>query len=290
MLDKITRANAMDTLRICQQSDWDNLVTLDGGERTGKSSVGMDLTLLWEPEIERDIQCEIYDSFMSRYAWDWGEWYDLLKSSNKRVVVREEADMLGRESMTVINRRILRILSTVGRRNNEMILMFPDFWRLDLYARIRTRIRGYVYARVYDEEKEPIRGYVIWYVRIRYPFPRDGSTVWWMRAYTGRFDHISRTSPEHAEAWARFREREQIAKDRVLESSDTDVRRTIAVRLHAKGLTVRDIASLMDSSKSSVGEWVKQGLVVANNTSTMGTEKDIPSDVLEDTDEPEPEG
>ena len=62
------------------------------------------------------------------------------------------------------------------------------------------------------------------------------------------------------------------------------------MRLHAKGLTVRDIASLMDSSKSSVGEWVKSGLVVADNTSTMPTEKDIHSDVLEDTDEPEPEG
>jgi hypothetical protein len=167
--------------------------------------------------------------------------------------------------------------------------MFPDFWRLDLYARIRTRIRGYVYARVYDDEHVPIRGYIIWYVRIRYPFPRDGSTVWWQKAYTGRFDHVSRTDANHAEAWARFQERERVAKDSILESSDTDVRRTIAVRLHAKGMVIRDIADMMGSSKSSVGEWVKSGLVVADNTTTIDTEKDIPSDVLGDTDG-EPEG
>lgn len=263
MLDQITRKNAMDVATICGTQDWDFLCTLDGGERTGKSSVGADLKVCWEPETDRDIRCGIFDSFLDRYSWSWGDWYDNLKRSVKQVVIREESDFLGRESMTDINRRILRILTTVGRRNNRMVLLFPDFWRLDLYARERTRVRGYVHAR--SGPDGPQRGYVIWYVRQRYPFPRaaDGATVWWLRAYTGRFTHFASESEMHAEAWERWREQEAIAKDRILEDSDADPRRKIALRLQERGLSIREIADILGVSKSQAGRYV-----VANDTST----------------------
>lgn len=257
-LDKFTIANAKDVSQICDTQDWDVLITLDGGERGGKSSVMADLLLVWEPSVERDILCGIYESFLGRYAWSWGEWYDLLKASNNRAVIREEADFLGRESMTEINRRILRVITTVGRRNNKMGLLFPDFWRLDLYARERTRIRGFVHARNITEEG-PTRGYVNWYVRHRFPFPRssDGATIWWYQAFTGHFKHISKTSPQHAEAWARFREIEEISKNRILEDSAIDPRKKIAVELKKRGMTIRIIGEIMNVSRASVGVWVK---------------------------------
>ena len=256
-LDKITIANVLDTARICETQDWDLLLTLDGGERGGKSSVMADILLVQEPSIDRDILSGIYDSFQARYAWSWTEWYELLKSSTNRAVIREEADFLGRESMTEINRRILRILTTVGRRNNKMGLLFPDFWRLDIYARERTRVRGFVHARNITEDG-PQRGYVNWYVRQRFPFPRsDGNTIWWNRAFTGHFKHISRTSPNHAEAWSRFREKEEIAKNRILDESGTDPRRKIATELKKRGMKIREIAEIVGAARASVGEWVK---------------------------------
>jgi len=257
-LDKVSVANALDVQGICVKKDWDLLASLDGGERSGKSSVGADLVTVWEPEIERDILCGIHDTFLQRYAWGWGDWYDLLRSSVNRVVVREEADFLGREAMTEINRRILRVLSTVGRRNNLMVLMFPDFWKLDPYARERTRIRGYVHARNIDDRSDgPIRGYILWYVRVKYPFPHKGSTVWWLRGTTGRFDHISNRSELHGETWARWREKEEAAKNTILGASEPDARKTIARSLKRKGKTVREIAELMDMARGTVGDWVK---------------------------------
>jgi len=256
-LDTMTIRNVKDTAMICETQDWDFLLTLDGGERGGKSSVIADIVLIQEPTIERDIQCGIYNTFAERFAWTWNEWYDLLKSSNGRSVVREEADFLGRESMTEINRRILRILTTVGRRNNKMGLLFPDFWRLDLYARERTRVRGFVHARNITEDG-PTRGYIGWYVRRRFPFPRssDGATIWWYQAFTGHFKHISKTSENHAEVWSRFREKEEIAKNRILEDSAIDPRQRIALTMQKNGMTIRDIAKMMGMSRASVGQWV----------------------------------
>src|SRR3970282_1010464 len=167
MIDKVSRMNVLDTVRICHERDWDMLLTLDGGERGGKSSLGAEIVCIVEPKIEEDIRCGIYGSFFERYSWDWGSWHDLLKASHRRIVLREESDFLGRESMTDINRKILRILSTVGRRNNYMVLLFPDFWDLDLYAHKQTQIRGYVHARNIDklDTEGPTRGFVNWYVR-----------------------------------------------------------------------------------------------------------------------------
>src|SRR3990172_7860896 len=88
-LDRITIANVLDTAHICETQDWDFLLTLDGGERGGKSSVMADILLVQEPEIEKDILSEIYGTFEGRYAWSWVEWYDLLKSSIGRAVLRE---------------------------------------------------------------------------------------------------------------------------------------------------------------------------------------------------------
>src|SRR3972149_6239659 len=135
-LDRITIAKVLYTPRICGTQDWEFLLTLDGGERGGKSSVMADILLVQEPEIEKDILSEIYESFEGRYAWSWTEWYELLKSSTSRAVIREEADFLGRESMTEINRRILRILTTVGRRNNKMGLLLDSRPRKSASSRI----------------------------------------------------------------------------------------------------------------------------------------------------------
>jgi len=261
--------NVLDTVRICHERDWDMLLTLDGGERGGKSSLGAEIVCIVEPKIEEDIRCGIYGSFFERYSWDWGSWHDLLKASHRRIVLREESDFLGRESMTDINRKILRILSTVGRRNNYMVLLFPDFWDLDLYARKRTRIRGYVHARNIDklDTEGPTRGFVNWYVRVKYPFQHNGSTFWHLRAGTGRFTHFSTNSPNHAEAWARWREYEERAKEDILDSSGPDPRREIARKLKAMGWTIREIADLIGLSKSRVGEFV-----VAYDTTTLTDE------------------
>lgn len=257
-LDKISKANALDVQAICKGQDWDLLLTLDGGERSGKSAVGADLKLVWEPETNHDIACGIFDSFLARYCWSWDDWYQTLRDSQAMCVIREESDFLGRESMTETNRRILRILTTVGRRNNEMVLLFPDFWRLDLYARERTRVRGFVHARNLGNSDGPTRGFVQWYVRQRYPFPRsaDGATIWWLRAGTGRFTHMKETSELHNEAWSKFREIEERMKNRVLENSAVDPRKAIAIRLKERGMTIREIAELIGMSKSRVGELV----------------------------------
>ena len=48
-----------------------------------------------------------------------------------------------------------------------------------------------------------------------------------------------------------------MAKNRVLEESGTDPRKSIATELRIRGMKIREIAEIVGAARASVGEWVK---------------------------------
>lgn len=254
-LDSITLRNIAKVSEYVRKRDWDWLIVCDGDERIGKSTVSAGLLLAAEPEVERDIECGIYETALSKMAWDFDSMLTLMKElPDGTAQMYDEASILGREAMKEHNLRMVRVMTTVGHRNRIYIWTFPDFYMLDPYLRDgRVRTRGFVYTT------EAERGYVVWYARQRFPFPRPGGeTVWWNMGYKGRFRSIPSISENHAEFWALYAERDTAAKTKILEGALPDARKEIALRLSEMGQSIRAVAKIVNRSPGTVSAWVKR--------------------------------
>lgn len=252
--DKLFVANIVNLMHLVRVDDWDWLMVFDGDERVGKSTIAMHVLLIAEPKLARDIACGIYKNVLARLAWSFDSMVELVRTMpDGTAMIYDEASLLGREAMREHNLRMVRVMSTVGLRNRLYVWTFPDFYMLDPYLRDgRVRTRGYV--RSIKGE----RGYVTWYVRQRYPFPRPGGeTVWWKRGFDTRFSSVASMSKNHAELWELYRERDTSAKDAILEGSQPDARREIALRLRAEGMNIRQIADTVGRSLGTTGIWLK---------------------------------
>jgi len=254
MLTERFRKNILNIITLVHNNDWDWLWVNDGDERSGKSSLSMQILLIAEPKLNDKVLSADYKPVLSRIAWNFDAWIDVLKTLKPgSVSLYDEASLLGREAMKEHNLRMIRILTTVGMRNNLMLMTFPDIYMLDPYIRDgRCRTRGYVYS--VDGE----RGYVSLWVRRRYPFPRaSGETVWWARAFGTRFSSISNISNCHEELWELYRERDEEAKNKILTGGHPDIKIEITRKLRKEGMSIQKIAGIVGMSHGWVGNIVK---------------------------------
>ena len=287
MLERL-KANCEMVMEKVRKDDWDYLTILDGGERSGKTTLACHMLRFKEPSVERDIQCGIFDTMIRKCVWRFEDAETRFRDANLggSALMYNEARILGRRAMKELNLRMIDVMTTIGNLNISQDWTFPSFHMLDPYLRQRARLRGYVYT------VKGVRGYVTWYVRRQYPFPRgNGETVWWKRAYSDRFPSMATISPQHGEAWYVFNEMDKQHKRNILEGKgeSADPKLGIMLRLRERGLFIRDIAEVMDMSRARVGELLKgthagkvrirappankkpvnEGLVVAENTSTI---------------------
>lgn len=256
MLDKRTIKNILSIMDLIRIHDWDWFMFLDGDERSGKTVAALQVLLVSEPGIMRDVLSGDYKSFLGRTAWSFESMLQILKVTGSGTgTLYDEASIFGREAMTPHNRRMVRVMATVGMLNRLYIWTFPDFHMLDPYIRYgRCRTRGYV------KTVRGKRGYIVWYVRKRNPWGRGGNellTVFFKRAFTGRFSLPKDSNV--IEAFAKFTEREHEAKMKIIDG-DVDVQdpvKTIAINMRKLGFTYRVIGNATGKSTATIGRWLQ---------------------------------
>ena len=253
-LDKATLANIRHVMYLVRNHDWDWLTVVDGGERTGKSTLSMHRYIV-SGNYMRRVECEEYDTVLAGIAFSFDDLLNTIRTlKNGSPYIYDEASVLGREAMREHNLRMIRVMSVIGERNLSGDWTFPSFWMLDPYLREgRVKTRAYVYC------KRGERGYVSWYVSKRYPWPRsDGSTVWWSLAYQSRFASVQSVGPCYKELWAKYEEKAHVHKESIYAGGKrADPRREIALRLRSKGMSIREIAPVVNVAVGTLGQWLR---------------------------------
>src|SRR3990172_1991038 len=152
--------NLQSIFRMIREKDWDWVIVLDGGERTGKTLLATQILLESEDFSNEPMRA------LKHIVWDFQTYEQRMRELPQgSCIIFNEASLLGRRSNTALADRMVKILTTSGARNMLTVLTFPTFRMLDPYLRNhRVRTRGYVHT-VCGE-----RGYVDWSVRIQRPW------------------------------------------------------------------------------------------------------------------------
>ncbi len=237
------------------KKDWDWLVCIDGYERTGKSTLALQMCRVVDPNFDID-----------QVVFDWNDLKRLaLELPRCSAIFYDEARMLTRERLKEWNIHMMQALSVIGFRNQFFIFNFPDFWELDPYIkdhRCRTRI--------YVSSYRGNRGFARIYVAKRYPF-RSRSThrsIWWDYSFTHRFsgyDQDDGWSLEDVQFWEEYRTREEKAKIGLIENPINDVDLRVYKNMKADGNTLQKIADTLGKSRRELSRdrsrWKDGGLI-----------------------------
>lgn len=250
---KWLRSN-IDQVSLRLEEDWDCLIVVDGGERSGKTTLASHMLLIARPDIEDAILSGDFKPFLSHSVWNWEDVKERLRTyAHGEAIAFHEAALLGREAMTTYNNEAIRVLSTIGERNILQIWTWTRFQRLDPYVRERTRIRAYIVPLGHGQ-----RGMVRYYIRHEIPNPEPGEqAVYHWPAFQERFPSFERMSELHAEAWHRLREKDHREKDKLLKGDALGSLPKVAERLKAMGLGIREIAPILGKPQSTIAKWTK---------------------------------
>lgn len=138
-----------------QQNDKDYLIVVDGNERSGKSTVAMQVGRYIDPTLD-----------LSRIVFSPEEFKKAVFEAKKgQVIIYDEAftGLSSRASLSGINRYLVSLMMQMGQKNLCVILVLPTFFLLDKYAAIfRSKILLHVYEnkgrrgyyRVYNQRKK----------------------------------------------------------------------------------------------------------------------------------------
>jgi len=194
-MDSRTVKNFQSVANKVRNEDWDYLTILDGPERTGKSNAGLQIQLILDPDLARAVDCADYGKVLSRVAWDFESMVGIVSSLPPGSAdMYDESGLLGRNASSKLNRRMVRVMTTIGLKNCAHVWVFPSFHMLDPYLRYhRARTRGYVHTMRGE------RGYITWYARVvsAWAWSEDDSQLW-HEMYTGTYGDIKVYSPNHA--------------------------------------------------------------------------------------------
>lgn len=249
------------------RNDWDWVIVIDGRERGGKSDLMLRILYYSNPHIRIAIETADYDFLLRKLSWNFEQYQERIKSGRPGGQVGyDEASVLGRESMSEFNRRMIRIMTTVGFKNLLYVWTFPKFGMLDPYIR-NHRAR----TRIFVKTVRGMRGVSNWWIsnNMEWPKTEGGTTVYWRKAFSVLLPSFKTMSKNHAEFWAKYQERDEEAKNLVLENSEIDPRLEIAVRLKGRNLTEEQIGWIVGRSKS----WVKQNVSTVYNRASEETKK-----------------
>ncbi len=243
-----TRLDAnLDAIRyLIQEANWDWLVCYDGDERVGKSTLASQVQFKMDGRLRRDVETESWDRVFSHFAHSFPDLIQNVEGTPKSSGhFHDEASLLWREQLQPWNIQMVKTLSVIGYRNAFLSFNFPDFWSLDPFLR-NHRCR----TRVLVQSFKGNRGYASFYARIKKAFPdRSGRIVWWVPAFNIEFQSLDEWSDPYREFWARYEERDQDTKRRLLRTMGVDWRYDVYERARSKGMTYKDIASLLGISR-----------------------------------------
>jgi hypothetical protein len=138
-----------------KQKDKDYLICVDGAERSGKSTLAMQIGRYIDPTLD-----------LSRIVFSAEEFKAAIHRAQKgQVVIFDEAftGLSSRASLSLVNKYLVSLMMQMGQKNLCVILVLPTFFLLDKYAAIfRSKILFHVYEnktrrgyfRVYNQRKK----------------------------------------------------------------------------------------------------------------------------------------
>lgn len=201
-MEDLLHANIQSVLTQVRERNWDWIVLLDGPERVGKSLLATQILLDTEDFSSNPMRA------LNHLAWDFITYEKRLRDLPRgSCIVYHEAGLLGRESNSKMNRRMVKIFTASGARNMLTVLTYPSFRLVDPYLRNhRIRTRGYVHTRNGE------RGYVKWFVKSQTPWESDGDTPF-LETFSSRFYPFEDI---YVPLWAAIEELDRSVKDAML--------------------------------------------------------------------------
>lgn len=138
-----------------EKKDKDCVIVIDGGEGTGKSTIGLQLAKAYDPTFCLDNVCFNAEEFRDA----------IFKAKRGQAIVYDEAftGLSSRSSLSAVNRVLVSLMMQMRQKNLFVIIILPTFFLLDKYvALFRTRVLFHVYEsggrrgyfRVYNKKKK----------------------------------------------------------------------------------------------------------------------------------------
>lgn len=140
----------LDTAKKKIEEDWDMVFIVDGMERSGKSTIAMQIAHYCDPTLT--IDRIVFTPKELRKA--------IIDSEPFQAIVYDEAytGLSSRATMSLINRTLVTMMAEIGQKNLFILVVMPCFFDLDKYiALFRSRVLIHVYTKNFQ------RGYFNFY-------------------------------------------------------------------------------------------------------------------------------
>jgi len=139
-MDRYLKTNLDYMKREVLKKDYDAFIIADGMERTGKSTLLMQIAKYVDPDFNLDRVCFTISQFIKAVE---------NAKKGQAILFDETMGYLGsRGAMSKLNRSLIKIFSEMGYKNLFILLAIPSFFELDRYAAIhRSVCLFHVYKR-----------------------------------------------------------------------------------------------------------------------------------------------
>ena len=116
-----------------KKRDEDEVLIIDGDERSGKSTFGMQLGKYIDPSLDLDRVCFTPDEFRKA----------IINAKQYQVVIFDEAyrGLASKGALTEVNKLLVSLMMEMGQKNLCVIIILPTFYLLEKYVAI-WRARG----------------------------------------------------------------------------------------------------------------------------------------------------
>ncbi len=150
-LDGYLKSNLDDVIHSVTKKDYDSFIIVTGKEGVGKSTIAGQIAMYLDPTYCLDRCCFTADQFVETCE----------KADKFQAVVFDETMgyLSSRGTMSMFNRKLVKIMSEMRSKNLFVILCIPSFFELDRYPAIhRSTGLIHVYKRAhfgsYDYKKK----------------------------------------------------------------------------------------------------------------------------------------
>ena len=116
-----------------KKKDEDYVFIIDGDERSGKSTLGMQLGKYIDPSLDLDRVCFTPDEFRKA----------IINAKQYQVIIFDEAyrGLSAKGALTEVNKLLVSLMMEMGQKNLCVIIILPTFYLLEKYVAI-WRARG----------------------------------------------------------------------------------------------------------------------------------------------------
>jgi hypothetical protein len=137
-MDEFLRNN-LDTAKHVIKKDWDFVIILDGGEREGKSVLGMQVAQYLDENFN-----------LNKIAFTSEDFKRLVLNANKYEAIIYDEGYTGlnsKNTMSIVTKSLIQMFAEIGQKNLFIIVIVPTFFDLTRYIAIwRSRMLIHVYT------------------------------------------------------------------------------------------------------------------------------------------------